>query len=151
MSLLIYKSISDEVSFNESTDFFLTTHNGYTGGSYEFVFYLKNSDASLYYTNILVKPEFPTTELIPNNILSESGWSIKLSFGSDFQLTEKEWNEIQINEEVSIPDIGNSQSANTDSYFPINVRVYCPGKTESQIRNDLSLSLRYIQNVVTGV
>lgn len=148
MSLLIYKTTSSALPMNLNNDSFITTHNGYTGGSYEFTFYLKNSDSNLYYTDILVKPEFPITELLPNNILSESGWSIKLSFGSDGQLTEKEWNEIQINEELSVPDIGNTESANTDSFFPINVRIYCPGKTQSQIRNDLSLSLRYIENIV---
>jgi hypothetical protein len=150
MSLLIFRDTSLETNFNLNNESFITTHNGYTGGSYEFVFYLKNNDASLYYTDIVVKPVFPVEELLPGNLLSETGWSIKVSYGSDSQLTEKEWNEIQINEELQVPDIGNSESANTDSYFPINVRVYCPGKTESQIRNDLSLNLRYIQNIVIG-
>jgi len=72
---------------------FKTTHNGYTGGSYEFKLYLQNDDSSKYYENVILSAILP--DLISNNILTESGWSVKIK-QTEIQPTEFEWNKVFI-------------------------------------------------------
>lgn len=128
---------------------FVTEHNGFTGGQQEFVFYFKNQFPEFYYENIRLKVEMP--DLDNGGLFSESGWSVKLRFGSE-QPTEKEWGDVIVNNEITLPvDIGTSEVANTESLFPVWVRVFCPGHTEPQYKSDINLSLKYFKKLVNGV
>lgn len=127
---------------------FVTEHNGFTGGQQEFIFYFKNQFPEFYYENISVKVSMP--DLIEGDLFSESGWSVKLKYGSE-QPTEKEWGNVVINNELVLPDsIGSAEVANTESLFPVWVRVFCPGHTSPQYKTDISLSLKYYKKIVTG-
>lgn len=117
---------------------FKTTHNGYTGGSYEFKFYLQNDNTNQYYENIKVIPVFP--DLISNNILTESGWSIKIK-QTEVQPTEFEWDKVFINQECLVDSLLNLNP------LPFWVRVFCPGLTDSQIKKNISLKLQYIERL----
>jgi len=118
---------------------FKTTHNGYTGGSYEFKLYLQNDDSSKYYENVILSAIFP--DLISNNILTESGWSIKIK-QTEIQPTEFEWNKVFINQNAVVSTLN---TMNPIAYW---VRVYCPGLTPAQIKNNISLKLRYIERLI---
>jgi hypothetical protein len=124
-------------NFNPISEF-KTTHNGYTGGSYEFKFFLQNDNSNAYYTNIKVIPVFP--DLISNNILTESGWSIKIK-QTEIQPTEFEWDKVFINQETVVT------SLNDLNPLPFWVRVFCPGLTASQIKTNISLKLQYIERL----
>lgn len=144
MSLIILDSELQPI-----TGPFVTEHNGFTGGQQEFVFYFKNQFPEFYYENIRLKVEMADLEL--GSIFSESGWSVKLKFGSE-QPTEKEWGDVIVNNEITLPvDIGSSEVANTESLFPVWVRVFCPGHTDPQYKTDINLSLKYFKKLVDGV
>jgi len=122
-----------------------TFHNGFTGGSKEILFYLKNSHVEYYYQDITLEVIMP--DLIQGDIFSESGWSVKIAQQSE-QPTEKEWGEIFVNNKINIPDIGSSETANTESIYPVWVRVFCPGHTAPIIKSDMSLKMKYSKRVV---
>ena len=122
-----------------------TFHNGFTGGSEEVLFYIKNNLIEYYYEDITLKVEM--VDLVAGDIFSESGWSVKIVQQSE-QPTEKEWGEIFVNNEINIPNIGSSDTANTESLFPVWVRVFCPGHTAPNIKSDMSLKLKYSKRLV---
>ena len=122
----------------------VTTHNGYTGGSSERVLYLKNDDAGLYYTHISVEVVFPVFEKAADDLYTNTGWSVKAKYGSE-QPSEEEWNSINVNEAIQLPDIGGDDNADTTTYHPIWIRVYCPGYTDPTIKKDVSLKISYIE------
>mgnify|MGYP001216853923 CR=1 FL=1 len=127
---------------------FITEHNGFTGGGKEFLFYFKNQFPEFYYENIELKIEMP--DLNEGDLFSNSGWSVKLKYGSE-QPTEKEWGDIVINNTLLLPDgIGSSSVANTESLFPVWVRVFCPGHTSPQYKEDIKINLKYFKKIVTG-
>ena len=138
-------SILDKDS-NLITGPLVTNHNGFTGGQDEVLIYLKNQYAQYYYENVELSVSIEG-ELEEGDIFSTSGWSVKLSFGSE-QPTEREWGDILVNSKIQIGNIGSSSVANTESFYPIWIRVFCPGHTEPQIKNNISISLVYSKKEV---
>jgi|SaaInl5LU_22_DNA_1037371.scaffolds.fasta_scaffold00212_9 hypothetical protein len=122
-----------------------TSHNSFTGEEDVKLIYIRNNDPQFYYTGITVVPSM--IDLEEGALFSESGWSIKLSFGSE-QPTEEEWGDILPNTPVSVPNIGNSSVGNIESIFPIWVRIFCPGHSKPQIKKDLSLKIRFTEKLV---
>ena len=137
----------NEANQNSSLTELVSSHNGYTGGSFEKKFYLRNDEADKYYTNIEVVPVFANDELPNGALYTTTGWSIKLKYGSE-QPSEEEWAEINVNERLEVPSIGTIASGNTDTYYPIWVRIYCPGNTSPVIKTDFSIKVSYVESVV---
>ena len=123
----------------------VTTHNGFTGGEREMLIYLKNQHPEFYYSNVSLTIEMP--DLVEGEVFSNSGWSIKIKYGSE-QPTEKQWGDIMVNSEISIPDIGSQFAPDTDIYHPIWIRVFCPGHTTPDIKKDMSFKLKYFRKLV---
>lgn len=142
MSLIIQKE--SFANFDPISDSFVTSHNGYTGGADEFLFYLKNNDATKTYKNIQISPVFHDGELAEGAILTNTGWSVKIAYGSE-KLSEKDWNSVSINSKCEIESISND----INTRHPIRVRIYCPGKSSPQVRLDLKLNLSYIEEVLS--
>ena len=128
-----------------TTDPIQSFHNGFTGGSDEVLFFIRNNMVEYYYEDISLKVEMP--DLLENEIFSTSGWSVKIAQQSE-QPTEKEWGEIFVNNEINIPNIGSSDAPDTETIYPIWIRVFCPGHTLSDIKNDISLKLKYSKKMV---
>lgn len=141
MSLIIQNE--SFANFDPILDSFVTSHNGYTGGADEFLFYLKNDDLNKTYRNIQIKPVFHQGELEEGAVLTNTGWSVKIAYGSDL-LSEREWDEVPINQICEIESISNDITLR----YPVRVRIYCPGKATPQVRLDLKLNLSYIEEVV---
>jgi len=135
MTLKLYDA--SQIEINNLTDYIVTNHNGYTGGDYQLQLLVK-ADNTNTHSNIELKPVIP--DLIGDMILSPSGWSIKLAYTSA-QPSEKQWNEIPINEKCVIPNISNQD------YKSVWLRVYCPGQTLATIKIDLGLTLSYEESV----
>ena len=142
MSLLILDS-----EYNTFDGNLITNHNSFTGGEDVKLLYLKNEDPQVYYSGIRLEPIMP--DLIPGDLFSSSGWSVKMIYGAS-EPTEKEWDLALINGSVSIPDIGDETNADTATYKPVWIRVFCPGHTEPQIKKDISLRLYFSEKVVLG-
>ena len=127
---------------------FTTEHNGFTGGQQEFLFYFKNEFPEFYYENVEISVTMPDLHL--GDIFSDSGWSVKLKYGSE-QPTEKQWGDILVNNSLMLPDgIGTSTVAVTETLFPVWVRVFCPGHTSPTYKTDISLELKYYKRLVDG-
>ena len=141
MSLQILNSEQQVLTGNIQTN-----HNGFTGGAEEVLIYLRNDFPEYYYEDITLRVRMPDLE--ENALFSQSGWSIKLSNTSE-QPTEKEWGEIFVNETLRLPNIGSAEVANTEGIFPVWIRVYCPGHSLSDIKQDMSLSLKYSKKMVS--
>lgn len=127
------------------TDSLQTTHNGFTGGHDEVLFYVKNLHEEFYYTDIKLEVVMP--DLTEGEIFTTSGWSIKLKYGSE-QPTDKEWGDILVNNEISIPNIGTQFIPDTTTYHPIWIRVFCPGHTSPKIKRDMNFKLKYFKKLV---
>lgn len=125
----------------------VTAHNGYTGGSYEKVFYIKNNNNTKFYTDISVLIVFPPSEKPAPDLYTKTGWSVKAKYGSE-QPSEEEWSSINVNASLNIPDIGKVGLSDTTTHHPIWVRVYCPGYTDPTIKDDVSIQISYIKKEI---
>lgn len=123
----------------------VTTHNGFTGGDYQMLIFLKNQHPEFYYHDVSLKIEM--SDLVEGEIFSNSGWSVKLKYGSE-QPTEKQWGDIIVNNQISIPDIGSQYIPDTDTYHPVWIRVFCPGHTTPDIKKDMNFSLMFFRKLV---
>lgn len=122
-----------------------TSHNGFTGEAIETLIYIRNDNELAWYKNIKMYIEMESLE--EGSLFSSDGWSYKIKYGSE-QPSEKEWGAIYPNNFVLIEDIGNNLIANTESLFPVWIRIFCPGHEEPKIKNDMKLILEYEERLV---
>lgn len=115
-----------------------TDHDGNLGGPFETLVYVRNDDAATYYTNLTVT--------LTDTALS-SGWTAKLASGSR-QPTEREWDAVQVNQSLALADVGTTGAADTSTYFPVWVRVYCPGGEPAAIRKAQTLAFSAFERQV---
>jgi len=133
--------IYDENFNNLYEDPLRSFHNGHTGDSHEQIFYLRNQDASVWFKEITITPEW----IGGYNDAGEfgtSGWGIKLVYGRR-RPTEAEWDLVRAGDTVQIPDIGSTEAADTFTNHPVWVRIYCPGNEKAMIRENMQLRISY--------
>lgn len=123
-----------------------TSHDGYIGQADQVLFFIRNRNPSVYYRNISLTPKFRETYTSSENFDSSS-WSVKLYYGT-IQPSEDEWDKVFSGETLNIPDIGSIEAPDTFTNHPIWVRVYCPGNTEAQIKENIFLELLYNEEKV---
>lgn len=115
-----------------------TDHDGHLGGISETLVYLRNDDNTRYYTSI-------SASLVDASLTS--GWTCKLAYGTR-QPTEREWDDIDVNQSLSLPDLGDTAAGDSGTYLPVWVRVYCPGGESAQIRKAQTLSFTAFERLV---
>ena len=121
-------------------------HNGVVGGAYDQLVYVRNTDPSKYYTSVQLLAE----NLGDYNDAGEwgtTGWGVKLIYGSRVP-TELEWDAVDADSTLVLPDIGSTEAADTFTNHPVWVRVYCPGAEPAQIRESMQLKMRCVQREV---
>ena len=122
-----------------------TFSDGRLGGAHEKLVYLRNDNPSTYYTDLVLSYE---QELYNDSgEFGDSGWGVKYLYG-ERRPTEAEWDEIRSGEPLVLPDIGTTLAADTYTFHPIWVRVYCPGGTAAQIRENQRVRLSYYEKKV---
>lgn len=121
-----------------------TFHDGYPGGSYAFKIYIRNSNASLFFTDVTLV--YSSDVGIDTGPLGNSGWSIKFAYGEN-EPTEAEWDNIVDAEDLILPAIGGVGTPDL-TYYPVWIRVYCPGTTPAQIRVNQRVYINYVQDNV---
>jgi len=136
---------SNEAQFGE-TEHILTSHNGFVGEAFITKIYLKNSDNNKYYDAITVKVTMDS-ELPTNSLFSTTGWSVKF-LCQDTQPTELEWSRAGLNTELSIGSIGTSNAADISTQKTIWIRVFCPGNTQPQVKDNIKIIVDYTENTV---
>lgn len=122
-----------------------TIHNGKPGGADHRKLHIRNDDSSTYYTDLIAVYVNELNE--DYGVLGSTGWSVKLLYGSR-QPTESEWDSVQSGDSIELPDIGNTQAANTYTYFPFWIRVYCPGGSPAQVREGQEIRIYYNEHKV---
>lgn len=131
-------------AFNENP--LRTFHDGHSGQVFEEKIYLKNLDKTRFYTSISMQPKFKT-QYQDAGEYGNTGWSIKLMYG-ERRPTEEEWSEIPPVAAISIPDIGTVDRADTVRRHPIWVRIFCPGNTPAQIKENMYINLEFYERLV---
>jgi len=142
MSLVLYDE--NKVAFS-SGDSLRTFHNGFLGGPMEKLIYIRNTDSARYYLNVTLRAVFSGYDDSDAN--STTGWSIKFIDGQ-IRPTEAVWDSVKNNEPLNLPDIGSSEAADTHTYYPVWVRVFCPGNTEAKIKENTTLRLNGVVRLV---
>jgi hypothetical protein len=115
-----------------------THHDGKLGGADERIVYLRNDDPTKWYSNITVSLELDAYGDVGE--FGTTGWSIKFLYG-ERRPTEAEWDLVRSGDSIEIPDIGTEAAADTSTYHPLWIRVYCPGGESAQIRENQRLRL----------
>jgi hypothetical protein len=124
---------------------FRTFFDGRIGGAYEELVHIRNDDAGKYYTNIVAS--YARGSYADDGEYGNTGWSVKFLYG-ERRPTEGEWNEVKPGDSISLPDIGSTDAADTSTYHPIWIRVFCPGNAPAQIRENQSLVITFYERVV---
>lgn len=142
MALVLYDK--DMVAFNQ--DPLRTFHDGYSGEVFEEKFYIKNLDKTRYYNDIVLVPKF-RTKYLDSGELGNTGWSVKLMYG-ERRPTEEEWSILPPAASINIPDIGTIEQGDTIRKHPIWVRVFCPGNSPAQIKENIYIEITYYEKLV---
>lgn len=122
-----------------------TFSDGRLGGAHEQIVYLRNDDPSTYYTDLVLSYEQDIYN--DSGEFGDTGWGIKYLYG-ERRPTEAEWDEIRSGESLVLPDIGTTLAADTYTFHPIWVRVYCPGGQAAQLRENQRVRLSYYEKKV---
>lgn len=122
-----------------------TFHDGHLGGSQEKLIYLRNDDVSKYFTNLTVHLAIESYEDL--GPFGTTGWGVKFIYG-ERRPTESEWDEVRAGDAIAIPDIGSTLIADTFTFHPIWVRVFCPGNEGAQIRENQTIQVFFFERNV---
>jgi len=122
-----------------------TVHDGFIGGVHEEKTYVRNADAAKYYDSVQLR--LYTAPYADSGVLGNSGWSVKFLYG-ERRPTEAEWDLVTSGESLDLPDIGATGAADTTTYHPVWVRVYCPGNEPAQYRENQFMRLYYLEKTV---
>lgn len=136
MGLNLYDE--NKVLFGDD-DVLRTFHNGFLGGSLEKKFYIRNDDPTRYYTNLNLT--YTVTNYDDLGEFGTTGWSVKFIEG-ERRPTESNWDSVRSGEPLALADIGSTEAADTHTYRPIWVRVFCPGGEEAQIRENQLIQIQ---------
>ena len=136
MTLSIKFYDEDKVPMN--LDPLRSQHDGHVGAVYEIKVYTRNIIAANYHTNV---------QLSLIGALGSTGWSIKFIEG-ERQPTEAEWDNVTSGATLSMTNIGSTAAGDTSTYFPVWIRVYCPGGTAAAINTDYSFQIDALERSV---
>ena len=122
-----------------------TFSDGRLGGAHEQVVYVRNDDAANYYTNIVVSYEQDSYD--DYGEFGATGWGVKYIYG-ERRPTEAEWDAVSSGASLSLADIGDTTAADTTTYHPVWIRVYCPGGVAAHIRENQRLRISFYERLV---
>jgi len=122
-----------------------TFSDGRLGGAHEQLVYLRNDNPSTYYTDLTLSYEQDIYN--DSGEFGDTGWGIKYLYG-ERRPTEAEWDEIRSGEPLVLPDIGSTLAADTYTFHPIWMRVYCPGGQAAQLRENQRVRLSFYEKKV---
>ena len=121
------------------------SHNGKPGGACEKLVFIRNGDPTNYYTNLTVSYE--NTLADDYGSAGSTGWSVKFLYGRR-QPTEEEWDSVLAGQSIALPDIGSTLAADTFTFYPLWIRVYCPGGAPAQVREGQSIKVYFDEKKV---
>lgn len=147
MGIGIYKAANSStgLSSGDLSSPFAITFDGRTGGFKETKLYVRNDDATKYYTGL----ELSLTDATDRNITvnTADGFVWKLSAG-DTKPTFNDWLNTAPGNSISLNDIGSSGSPDTSTYLPFWVFIQVPEGLDIQLFTGVSFTLSGEENLV---
>lgn len=152
MSLELYYKENDQfVAITKDTDLtnpLIVIHNGKTGDTITTQLYIRNTDNTKWYSNIIIRPvDLVDADPYGDIIYTETGWGVKLSQGSE-EPTTGEWEDISWGDSITIPNIGSDATSDITTYSPFWYLESCPPNTDAQIKTDIVVNVSYTENAV---
>ena len=152
MSLKLYYKEDDAfVEITEAGDYtspLTTVHDGKVGDIQTVQVYVRNDDATKWYSNIIVKPiDLINSGIYDDVVYTETGWGVKLSAGST-EPTSGEWEDIDWGDQINIPNLGSDSVADIATYSPFWYLITCPPNTDAKIKTDIVLNISNTENSV---
>jgi hypothetical protein len=146
MGLAIYFKVDNvyvEVSTEDDlTNPIMTSHNGKNGDSQSVCLYLRNDDADLWFSNIIIEP-VDTVDANPYGDIyfNETGWGVKLNKGGT-EPSRAEWEDIIWGQQINMDTVDDT------NYHSFWYLVSCPPNTDAQNKTDIVLKVSYTENIV---
>jgi hypothetical protein len=122
-----------------------TVHNGLSGGSDVHLILIRNDDASVYYTDLVLQYISSKEDY---GLHGSTGWGVKMISGGTEPLPVQ-WDAATDMTSIHLPDIGDASLGDTFTYHPVWVRFYCPGGSPAMLRESQKLRLYYNELQVT--
>lgn len=149
MALGLYKRLTGSTyalySSDDSGDSPIsTTHDGRTAGTTVIELFLRNNDPDVYYSSITLRcvQEDAGTEQLDGDT-----WGVKLKY-SVSEPTLPEWDLVDFNNTISLPNIGTSVLGDATTYLPIWYLIQHPGQIEANIEEGVKLRVEAIEGAV---
>lgn len=144
MALNIYKgqTTGDEVT---ADNYIASPHDALNGSWYMQKLYLRNDDATKYYTGISIAIDFVTAEDTPNASPNDVVYQL---FAGDIAPTSAELKNLPYHNSISFSDIGAPGSPDTSTYYPFFLRIYVPGNSPLGKLTETSLKIIALENIV---
>lgn len=143
MSLAFFNDAFDEI---DDLNPLWTSHNGFHGEASEIQFFIRNDDENRYYESIQVSLSSSASYDVTGEY-GTLGWSFKLIPGSR-RPTEKEWDAATSLAPVSLGTLGDTDAGDASTLLSVWLRVFVPGRTPAQYRNDFRVVLTAQEKVV---
>jgi len=152
MGLKIYNDVSPDTVFSTEGSFdnpLTHSFNGTTGEVIERRYYIRNDDASRWYSNISVQPVVSSGDDIVDGVGSTEGYSWKVLAG-DSQPLEEQWELKDAGEAVSLgSDIGSGSVGDTTTYLPFWLRIQIPPNAPIASYQGIVLKIETTEGLVT--
>jgi len=125
-----------------------TVHDGKPGDTQTVQLYIRNSDATKWFSVIRIQPvDLVDAEPYGDIIYTETGWGVKLSTGA-VEPTLSEWEDIEWGNEINIGNVGATGVPDVATYSPLWYLITCPPNTDAKIKTDIVLEVSYTENAV---
>lgn len=145
MSISLYKTPNYNSEFSAFLPFTLT-FDGRIGGAQDRQVFIRNHDASRWYSNIQIQAvDSAGLDLTDNSV---DGFMWKL-LSKDIVPTEEEWAQVTAGASLSLSDsLGSSSLGNTVTFLPVWIRVQIPRGQSIQTIKDIVLRITATEGLV---
>jgi len=148
MALNIYEFADDSTAFSDDRSFvnaLSLTADGIIGTALHRRYYVRNGDATRYYTNIRVQAVvLEGDDIVTGAIL---GFKWKLVAGNDEPL-EKIWELTDGGNEMNLSDLGESGSGDITTFLPFWLRIEIPRSSQVKSYQNIGLRITADENLV---
>ena len=149
MALSIYSNPTPGDAFSKDDSFtkpISITLDGTVNSVVVKKFYVRNDDATKYYSSITLQGVVEEGLDIISG--AENGWNWKMISG-DGEPIEEEWGLVSPGNSISLSDIGTSSTGDTTTYLPFWLRIESPRNAQVQSFQGSSLSITANENLVS--
>jgi hypothetical protein len=141
----LYTEVSSGGAFSQPV---VSTHNGKTGDVVAEQLYIRNDNAALWYSSIVISPyDITSTPTKDDTDYDSTGWGVKLSAGAN-EPTNGAWTNTLWSNSISMADVGSAGSGDSTTYFPFWRLITCPPHTDIQTKRNTSIKVEYTENAV---